>query len=77
MIDADRGEIEHRVAVWQDAVDRVIVLDPSGGVLADGPTESVLTVQGERLAAAGAKVAVLKLPNHSTKFEISARKSSE
>jgi energy-coupling factor transporter ATP-binding protein EcfA2 len=45
--------IEHRVAVWQDAVDRVIVLDPAGGVLADGPTESVLTIQGERLAAAG------------------------
>lgn len=45
--------IEHRVAVWQHAVDRVIVLDPSGGILADGPTDSVLTAHGERLAAAG------------------------
>jgi energy-coupling factor transporter ATP-binding protein EcfA2 len=45
--------IEHRVAVWQHVVDRVIVLDPAGGVLADGPTESVLTAEGERLAAAG------------------------
>jgi energy-coupling factor transporter ATP-binding protein EcfA2 len=45
--------IEHRVAVWQDVVDRVIVLDPAGGVLADGPTDAVLTAQGERLAAAG------------------------
>ncbi|MGY4857140.1 ABC transporter ATP-binding protein [Cryobacterium sp. AP23] len=45
--------IEHRVKVWQDVVDRVIVLDPAGGILADGPTADVLTAQGERLAAAG------------------------
>lgn len=45
--------IEHRVQVWQDVVDRVIVLDPAGGILADGPTEHVLDSQGERLAAAG------------------------
>jgi energy-coupling factor transporter ATP-binding protein EcfA2 len=45
--------IEHRVTVWQNVVDRVIVLDPAGGILADGPTDSVLTSEGERLAAAG------------------------
>jgi energy-coupling factor transporter ATP-binding protein EcfA2 len=45
--------IEHRVAVWEHVVDRVIVLDPDGGVLADGRTDSVLTAEGERLAAAG------------------------
>ena len=45
--------IEHRVAVWQDVVDRVIVLDPAGGVLADGPAGTVLSAEGERLAAAG------------------------
>ena len=45
--------IEHRVAVWQDIVDRIIVLDPAGGILADGPTSSVLTAEGARLAAAG------------------------
>ena len=45
--------IEHRVAVWQHIVDRIIVLDPAGGVLADGPTDSVLSAQGERLAVAG------------------------
>lgn len=28
--------VEHRVAVWADVVDRVIVLDADGGVLADG-----------------------------------------
>ncbi len=45
--------IEHRVAVWRDLVDRVIVLDASGGVLADGPPQVVLKVEGTRLADAG------------------------
>ncbi|HSP52942.1 MAG TPA: ABC transporter ATP-binding protein [Cryobacterium sp.] len=45
--------IEHRVAVWQSLVNRVIVLDAAGGVLADGHPDDVLTSQGERLAAAG------------------------
>jgi len=45
--------IEHRVAVWQHVVDRIIVLDPAGGILADGPTGTVLDAEGERLAAAG------------------------
>lgn len=45
--------IEHRVAVWRDLVDRVIVLDPAGGVLADGSPDSVLTKEGRSLADAG------------------------
>ncbi len=45
--------VEHRVAVWQDLVDRVIVLDPAGGVLADGAPSDVLTAHGARLAQAG------------------------
>jgi energy-coupling factor transporter ATP-binding protein EcfA2 len=45
--------IEHRVAVWQSLVNRVIVLDAAGGVLADGHPDDVLNSQGERLAAAG------------------------
>jgi energy-coupling factor transporter ATP-binding protein EcfA2 len=45
--------IEHRVSVWQDLVDRVIVLDPDGGILADGAPDRVLSAEGERLAAAG------------------------
>ncbi|MDJ0324512.1 ATP-binding cassette domain-containing protein [Cryobacterium sp. PH31-AA6] len=45
--------IEHRVAVWQDLVNRVIVLDQAGGVLADGRPEDVLENQGERLSTAG------------------------
>jgi energy-coupling factor transporter ATP-binding protein EcfA2 len=45
--------VEHRVSIWLDLVDRVIVLDPDGGILADGPVQSVLLAEGERLAAAG------------------------
>jgi energy-coupling factor transporter ATP-binding protein EcfA2 len=47
--------VEHRVAVWADVVDRVIVLDAGGGVLADGPPAVVLTREDtrRRLAAAG------------------------
>ncbi|MET0843815.1 MAG: ATP-binding cassette domain-containing protein [Leifsonia flava] len=45
--------VEHRVAVWRDVADRVIVLDPGGGVLADGPPGTVLEREGPRLAAAG------------------------
>jgi energy-coupling factor transporter ATP-binding protein EcfA2 len=51
--DATLIVVEHRVAIWRDLVDRVIVLDAAGGVLADGSPSSVLTVEGERLAAAG------------------------
>ncbi|HEU4807928.1 MAG TPA: ABC transporter ATP-binding protein [Homoserinimonas sp.] len=45
--------IEHRVAVWRDLVDRVIVLDAAGGVLADGAPADVLASEGRRLADAG------------------------
>ncbi|MBM7388560.1 energy-coupling factor transport system ATP-binding protein [Clavibacter michiganensis] len=45
--------IEHRVAVWQDLVDRVVVLAADGGVLADGAPDDVLRDQGASLAAAG------------------------
>ncbi|MFZ4896219.1 ABC transporter ATP-binding protein [Plantibacter sp. Mn2098] len=45
--------IEHRVDVWRDLITRVIVLDPDGGVLADGSPETVLDDVGARLAASG------------------------
>jgi len=45
--------VEHRVAVWRELVERAVVLDPDGGVLADGPVERVLIEEGERLARAG------------------------
>ncbi|MBP3042488.1 energy-coupling factor ABC transporter ATP-binding protein [Arthrobacter jiangjiafuii] len=47
--------VEHRVAVWADVVDRVVVLAAGGGILADGPPGQVLSDPGTRarLAAAG------------------------
>jgi energy-coupling factor transporter ATP-binding protein EcfA2 len=47
--------VEHRVAVWADVVDRVIVLDADGGVLADGAPGAVLVQEAtsSRLEQAG------------------------
>ncbi|TNM69221.1 ABC transporter ATP-binding protein [Streptomyces sp. NP160] len=45
--------VEHRVDLWVDLVDRVVVLAPGGGVLADGPVGRVLAQRGAELAAAG------------------------
>ncbi|NQX27616.1 ABC transporter ATP-binding protein [Microbacteriaceae bacterium VKM Ac-2854] len=45
--------IEHRVDVWIDLVDRVVVLDRDGGVLADGSPSSVLTEARSALEDAG------------------------
>ncbi|GAA2754167.1 ABC transporter ATP-binding protein [Amnibacterium kyonggiense] len=45
--------VEHRVDVWRDHVDRIVVLEPGGGVLAQGPPDRVLREQGSALAAAG------------------------
>lgn len=47
--------VEHRVAVWADVVDRVVVLAAGGGILADGSPSQVLTDPGNRarLTAAG------------------------
>jgi energy-coupling factor transporter ATP-binding protein EcfA2 len=45
--------VEHRVAEALPLVDRVVVLEPGGGVRADGPPELVFDVEGDRLAAEG------------------------
>lgn len=45
--------VEHRVQVWLDLVDRVVVLDPAGGVVADGTPDEVIAAEGAELAAAG------------------------
>lgn len=45
--------VEHRVDVWVDLVDRVVVLAPGGGVLADGAPDDVLAARGAELEAAG------------------------
>ncbi|MDA8437310.1 MAG: ATP-binding cassette domain-containing protein [Propionibacterium sp.] len=45
--------VEHRVDVWASLVDRVIVLDPVGGLLADGEPAEVFAAQREALVRAG------------------------
>jgi energy-coupling factor transport system ATP-binding protein len=45
--------VEHRVAEALPLIDRVVVLAPGGGILADGPPGPVFTAHGDRLAAAG------------------------
>jgi len=45
--------VEHRVATWLDVVDRVVVLEPGAGVMADGPARAVLDEHGVWLARRG------------------------
>lgn len=45
--------VEHRVAEALPLVNRVVVLDPGGGVLADGPPAQVFAAHGAALAAQG------------------------
>ena len=45
--------VEHRLEPWLDLVDRVVVLDHAGAVVADGPPRQVIAEQGEVLLAQG------------------------
>ena len=49
--------VEHRVSVWKDLVDRIVVLQPGpatdSAVLVDGPPEQVLAQARDMLTAAG------------------------
>lgn len=45
--------VEHRVEAWLDLVDRVVILEPGGGVVADGPARRVLTEHRAALAERG------------------------
>lgn len=45
--------VEHRVSIWRELVDRVIVLAPDGGVLADGSPDAVLADESAELRRAG------------------------
>lgn len=45
--------VEHRVATWLDVIDRIVVLEPGGGVRADGTPDQVLGRFGADLAAEG------------------------
>jgi len=45
--------VEHRVAEVLPLIDRVIVIEAGGGVIADGPPDSVFAREGERLRQLG------------------------
>ncbi|MFV0460648.1 MAG: ABC transporter ATP-binding protein [Actinomycetales bacterium] len=45
--------VEHRVEAWIDLVDRVVVLEPGGGVRADGAPREILAEHGSALANEG------------------------
>ncbi|MFG3602323.1 ABC transporter ATP-binding protein [Micromonospora chersina] len=68
-LDADTTLIlvEHRVAEALPLVDRVVVLEPGGGVRADGPPGAVFAAHGDALAAAGVWVPGRTVPpRHAT-----------
>jgi energy-coupling factor transport system ATP-binding protein len=48
--------VEHRIETWLALVDRVVVLEAGGGVVADGPPDQVFSAHGAELAARGAWV---------------------
>lgn len=54
--------VEHRVDTWLDLVDRVIVLGPEGGVLADGPARATIQAHRDALLAAGVWVPGAPVP---------------
>lgn len=45
--------VEHRLDGWLDLVDRLVVLDATGSVVADGKPHAVLAAHGESLVAQG------------------------
>jgi energy-coupling factor transport system ATP-binding protein len=45
--------VEHRIGTWLDLVDRLVLLEPAGGVVADGAPAEVLASHGAALTAAG------------------------
>ena len=45
--------VEHRVDIWLDHVDRVLVLDADGGIIADGPARATITSHADHLREVG------------------------
>jgi energy-coupling factor transport system ATP-binding protein len=54
--------VEHRVEAALPLVDRVVVIEPAGGVVADGRPGEVFAARGDRLAEAGVWVPDVPLP---------------
>lgn len=45
--------VEHRIGTWLDLANRLVLLEPGGGVIADGTPADVLRTHGDALTAAG------------------------
>ncbi|MEU4215345.1 ATP-binding cassette domain-containing protein [Actinoplanes sp. NPDC026623] len=56
--------VEHRIAEALTLVDRVVVLEPGGGVRADGTPTAVFSLLGDQLAEQGVWVPGRPLPTH-------------
>lgn len=56
--------VEHRIAEALPLVDRVVVLEPGGGVRADGTPTAVFSLLGDQLADQGVWVPGRPLPTH-------------
>src|SRR4051812_41097254 len=54
--------VEHRVGEALPLVDRVVVLEPGGGVRADGAPEVIFAAYGDQLAASGVWVPGFTIP---------------
>jgi energy-coupling factor transport system ATP-binding protein len=54
--------VEHKLAAWVDEVDRLVVLDPTGRVSADGPVAATLAMSADSLAAQGVWVPGVAAP---------------
>jgi energy-coupling factor transport system ATP-binding protein len=54
--------VEHQLSHWVDEVDRLVVLDPTGRVSADGPVAATLARSSESLAAQGVWVPDVAFP---------------
>jgi energy-coupling factor transporter ATP-binding protein EcfA2 len=54
--------VEHQLSAWVDEVDRLVVLDPTGRVSADGPVTATLAMSSDSLAAQGVWVPGVEAP---------------
>ena len=59
--------VEHRVGEWLPLVDRVVVIEPGGGVSAEGSPGELFARLGDRLVAAGVWVPDLPVPRRAAR----------
>ncbi|MHB1475106.1 MAG: ATP-binding cassette domain-containing protein [Dermatophilaceae bacterium] len=54
--------VEHQLSAWVDEVDRLVVLDPTGRISADGPVAATLATSADLLVAQGVWVPGVAAP---------------